>query len=315
MPSLGIKKSFLRISGMCLSIRKAKLIKETTRSKAANSMFDKDINNRINKLKNGLNIYFTIVERLFKDNWKLGSRGFVLDDGGNSVMIYLFEVIISAISLKPGISRVPTEAEYELYLTPIKDLFDKRYNSPALLGKLRRSITSEAAKDDLLSDFIIKIQGDTGDKQFGANRVKFQLKEFGELEKNFRELLNKVLNLEKDDSILKESLSKSDYGKITKRIEKEGKKKKVYQELTLGQCKHIIFLDIYSNKFESIFINDEGFDNKHQFRAAMEHICKWRHDEYHKKELEKKFGDEQLLILNIERFNKCLDIYLNSPAE
>ena len=99
-PSTGIKKktSPIKISAICIAIKKRKLVEDITLQNIKNPIYDKDSSTCVKKVGISLSDYFWVLKTKFPNSWYLESKGFILTNGGISVMIGLFEKILSRIS-------------------------------------------------------------------------------------------------------------------------------------------------------------------------------------------------------------------------
>lgn len=309
IPSRGIKRkyNFLKMSGMCLSLKRCGFGRKDTRSKVQNPFYNEDHEIFSKNLSRGLCEFFTCVQKTLDKDWELNNRGFVLDDGGNSIMVRLFETIIHRTVI--GDKKKLSEDTYNYYLTPLKKLLEHEYAEPDKLKKLKLSITSEGGKDQLHREFIIKIREMTCDRLFGGDIQDIQGTVFRDLERDIKKLIGDVIIkepnwLEKIPSDIK--------SKAIKKQKEQGEQdeNKLYIQFTLGECFQI--LRIFENKFYPIFTadSDHGFRDKLVFEGALKHISEMRNKlTTHYTGLSKKTHDDELLTLYLKMINNCIEDY------
>ena len=311
IPSTGIKKrsGLLRMAGICLSIKRTKLVRNNTASKTANPFYDSDPNKIVKNLSTSLTKYFSCVQKLMPEDWKLDNKGFVLDDGGNSVMIRLFEKVVSRCVMK----EKPDEEDFEKYLKPLTDIFSKQYQEKEKLKKLKLSITSEGGKDEVLKKFILYIREGTGDHSFGGEIESVTSKELKELERKIKELIRLVLSKNGgEEDWFEKKVPPDIYKRALKNLEKraEGDIKKAYLQLTLGECMTIL----RQNKllFYPLFRKSEqGFGSDSELEGAFDFITRIRTKMVHYVGEEGKTHDDTLFKIYIEKLNKCVEPILS----
>ncbi len=112
-PSTGIKKKadMIKISAICIAIKKRKIVDEFTLQNIKNPLYDKDHSFCVKKVGQSLSKYFEVLKTNFPNNWDLKSKGFILTNGGMSVMIGLFEKILSRIMQKN--KREPSKEDFK----------------------------------------------------------------------------------------------------------------------------------------------------------------------------------------------------------
>lgn len=314
-PSTGIKKKgdMIKISAICLAIKKRKLVDEITLQNIKNSLYDKDSSERVKKVGLSLSKYFDVLRTHFSNNWNLKSKGFILTNGGISVMIGLFEKILSRIMQKE--SREPNKENFKFYTNPLRTSLE--LSDIADLKNLRLRCTSEGGKSELLNEFILKIRSETKDDLFGGEipTAKFK-EEFVMLEKKFKELIRKKLYDPKNKDWFKDAVDKSVYGRALKIMKKHGMTdmSKIYLQVGLGDCFSI--MRNHGDLFYPIFMKEDNnfsFSNKTIFEGAFSIITTMRAKlDAHYTGAKIKSGDEEILNIYLEKMNMCLDEALKS---
>lgn len=319
IPSSGIKKKkeLIKLSAICMAVKKRRLTEKSTNEKNINPLFEDDYQKRINNVVDSLSNYFRFLKELLPSLWELGPKGFIISNGGISVMIGLYQKILERAVSKNG--RKPSEDDFKFYLTPLKDIFNKDYNNESKLKTLTLRCTSEGGRSELLAEFVMKIKSATGDQGFGGEIENPQSKEFRELEQKLRELINLILserygeNWIENKEVVPEDISKRCF-KYLKEHNLEGKEKP-YTQLTLGPCCSIIQKN--EDLFNPIFVNDEnGFANNVEFNAAIKQITRVRNTQTsHSVKAPVKAADEARLKLNLDQINECINEFLESKKE
>jgi DNA sulfur modification protein DndB len=306
-PSMGLRERYgklLKIAGFCLGIKRTGLGRKITKSKIENPFYNDKSEIFINNLEGGLSNFYSVVKETFNEDWNKENKGFVLDDGGNSVIIRIFEKIISrAIS-----SGIPKKEDYEKYLKPLVKLFSQRYNSPEEIRKLKLRITSEGGKDELLKEFVIYIKQETGDELFGGEIESIGSSMFRELEKKLKELINQIMEKNFGENWFEDKIPENIYKKAFKKIEKRGDidKKKAYQQIIFGEC--IFIIRQYKNLFYPIFKQCEhGFNSDTQVEGAFDQLSSYKATQTsHDVGLDIKTHEETLVEIFLDKINKCI---------
>ena len=142
----------LRIAGICLSLKKSRLVKEYTHGSALNPYFFKDSNDKpnpekiIRTLGQSLLEDFKEYKNMFAEDWERSSKGFILDDSGMSLMIRLFEKITNYSVSVNHKKIIPTNEIFIKYLTPIIKLLKEKYLETWILKNLRGFFRVKVAK-------------------------------------------------------------------------------------------------------------------------------------------------------------------------
>jgi len=312
-PSVGIKKkaSLIKISAMCNAIKKRRLVDQFTSGKIKNPFYEEDHEKIVKNLSKSLNEYFEVVQTELKLNWDLGNKGFVLTNGGISVMIGLVEKIIERIMQKQG--RRPFKDDYYNYVSPLKNLFEKKYDvDQNELKSLRLSCSSEGGKQKVLEDFIRRIRAITKDDKFGGEipSVKY-MDQLNILEGKMKELIKNIFYDKDDDEWFKNKIGdKGIYKRALKKMKRKGSSdmNKLYLEIGFGDCFHI--MRIHNEKFYHYFIGDEDFQfmNKGILEGAFSQVTAMRGKcVSHYTGTSMSEDDEKVLQVYLNKLNKCFD--------
>jgi len=314
-PSTGIKKKtdMIKISAICIAIKKRKIIDEFTLQNIKNPLYNKDPSLCVKKVGQSLSKYFEVLKTNFPNNWDLKSKGFILTNGGISVMIGLFEKILSRIMQKD--KREPSKEDFKFYTSPIKEELESL--DATYLKNLRLRCTSEGGKSELLNELVLKIRSETKDDLFGGEipTTRFR-EEFINLERKLKALIKKKLYDPKNKEWFKDSVDSAIYGRALKIMKKNGIKDmgKIHLQIGLGDCFSI--MRKHEKLFYPIFINEDeefSFSNKTILEGVFSTITTMRAKlEAHYTGAKIKSGDEEILRVYLEKINKCLDSALKS---
>jgi len=311
-PSTGIKKKTdkIKISALCIAIRKRKLVNQFILQNIKNPLYDNDPAKCVERVGSSLSKYFDTLKTNFPNNWGLKSKGFILTNSGIGVAIGLFEKILSRVMRKED--RQPTEEDFELYTTPVKNILESV--DATHLKHLRVRCTSEGGKSEFLNELIFKIRAETRDDLFGGEIEITKLKdEFVTLEEELKALIKKKLYDPKNKDWFKDAVDSSTYGRALKIMKKNGitDMGKIHLQIGLGDCFSI--MRRHENLFYPIFINEDTFSNKVILEGAISTITTMRAKlEAHYTGAKVGPGDEQILRIDLEKVNKCLDKALKS---
>jgi DNA sulfur modification protein DndB len=305
IPSKGIRKkeNLLKMAGVCISIKKMRLVRQNTLSKTANPFYDPEPSKMVSKLSKGLSDYFTCVKEVLNEDWKLANKGFVLDDGGNSVMIRLFEKIVSRCVDKGE----PTKDDYKKYLEPLAELLKNKYSNKEEFKKIKLNTASEGGKDELLREFVMYIKNKTNDPLFGGIMETQAIREIKRLESRLKELVKIVLSKEAGENWFEDKIPDDIKGKAKKRTAEKGlDTAKAYQQMTFGDAIQII--KNYRSLFYPIFTRgSHGFHGSADLEAAFTIISSVRTEETHPDSGDKKLYDEDLFKIYLDKINRCID--------
>lgn len=268
-PTTGIKNKTerIKISALCIALKKRKILDEYTSLNIRNALYDSDQEKHIKKVGYSLILFFKTLHKLFVNNWSKGSKGFILTNGGISVLLGIFEKILSRIMQKEN--RIPDKHNFEYYLNPLKERLE--VNDEKKLKDLRIRCSSEGGKSDVLNDFIIHIRNITKDEKFGGEiyTIKFD-EEFKEIEKLTKEFIKKNLFDENDQNWFRNNIDQSVYHQAKKNLDKNNlSTDKLYLQITLGQAFGIIRNKPY---ICDKLIGDKKFANRTQLLSCFDTI-------------------------------------------
>ena len=315
-PSAGMrnKKEKIKISALCVSVKKNKIVEEILSQNTKNPLYTKDHEQQIKNTSFCLGVYFNTCKKLFLHNWELKKNGFVLTNGGIAVFLGLFEKILVRTSQR-NVSTNDSKI-FEEYLRP---LIGQLKMGPAELRKMRLKTTSEGGKSDLLNEFILLIRKSTNDNNFGGELKNKQInEEYLKLEEQLRKLIYAKCYKAEDENWFKNISDPYTYEIVTRRIKNLGKDNpdELYLGLTLGECFSIIrknpdvFLPIFTDEED-----ESSFTSAKIFESALTNINEMRNRTIHPTGVKNKMNDEIIVQSQIERVLACISDELDDHNE
>lgn len=317
-PSTGIrdKKGKIKISALCIAMKKRRIVDETTLENVKNPLYLGDsFDKHTQKVSGSLSRFFNVLRENFPHNWQLADKGFILTNGGIAVMIGLFEKILSRIMHKEN--REAQQQDYEFYMLPLKEILES--SDIRGLKNLRLRTTSEGGKSDVLDEFIQKIRAYTKDDRFGGEIKSSFEGVFEDLERKLKDLIRRKLSVQYEEDWFKESVDSETYGRAVRIMEKNGitDRDKLHLQMTLGDC--FATLRRHQSLFYPIFIDEKkeySFDQKMSLEAAFALISSMRAKlGAHHTGAKVKLGDEDLLKIYLEKLDRCIEGELEESLE
>src|SRR3989344_1794878 len=308
LPSIGLKSrhlSLLGIAGLCLSIKRAGFGRPNTKSRIENLFFDGDPEKFNKNLGRMLIEYFDSVKEVFVEDWSKGKKGFVLDDGGTSILIRLLEKIIKySIDKNQKISK----DYYKKYLKPVKIFLEKGYGQDNKLKTLKSTyFSSESSKDILLNQLCLAIRSETGEPEFGGSITTLDI--FSQIKSLEREMGNFIEEVLKslDPDWIKTRVPNDISIRLDERKNSRSEKiEKTSQLLTFGEERKIIERKDNFQVFKDYFIGiSDGFGNTDLFFGALDQLAKYRNQGAHDK-LSLSKDKEKQIELWIMAFRSCI---------
>jgi DNA sulfur modification protein DndB len=296
---VGEKKKKLKLSGLCQSIEKAKLVREHSSSmtpgkgKRTSPLHNKDANKRVKKVSGALNSYFKFVDENFGQREK---DEFVFTNGGISVMVYLFERILARLR------KVPGNVEFIKYLSPVKDYLADTGDLKAIIDLCN----SEAGRDRVVGDFLVAITKRTGDKKIS---VGLDLKSVEEMVQEFepvtREFVKKML-VKKFPTDWGAKIPKDIIEEISDKHGKAPPDQEFFDFLDLAECEKI--MRSKGSGFKKTLLESHfGFTREDELWILYEKIVAVRNPVAHKRKIELKPEDETLLQAILSKFKKVYE--------
>lgn len=307
-PSTGVKtkKDKIKISAICMAIKRYHLVNPITIQNIKNPLHCTYYEDCTKKVANSLLNYFNVLKENFPNNWSLNSKGFVMTNGGISVMIGLFEKIISRVMQKSN--HQPNREDFIFYTSPIKLILESSDTNQ--LKKLRLSCTSEGGRSEMLNEFITKIRTETKDDLFGGElALKSVVKEITRLERNLGKFLSQILS-NVNPNWEKERINEDIRERVEEKIRKKSQsdpRTELHEFLSLGEEKQILTRKDNLEIFKKYFIEFEGgFENEDLFFGAIDMLIRYRNPEAHGVSFTIPKNKEEEIEMYLKKINSCI---------
>lgn len=321
IPSSGIKakraRKLLKLSGVCISIKRNGLASRITASGVANPFHSDDHEESVKKVSDGLNEFFVCVKNKLKEDWDKGSKGFVLSNAGIAIMISLLERIIWR-TVKSS-KKSPNIIDYSKYLEPVHKYMLDHYSSESDIKKLQLGITSEGGRHLFLGELIKHIARELGDEEFAIGMELYPTSEIVKIEGKLKEVTKIVLGKGETGDWFKvkvEAIDPGMYNRALKNAKKDGNISldQAYLGLTFGDCLSII--SKYSYLFNNVLWGPgKEFRERVEFEVALKHISRIRATQSHYTGANLQPSDWQLFDIYMKKATNCLDSILKEAGE
>jgi DGQHR domain-containing protein len=186
VPLLGpIKRSQLRLAGVCSSIKKQKITERILQyDQIANPLFDENPDRLVKSVSKCLNSALTVLDQTFKD-WQ--KEGFWLRSAGIPVFVALFERIVGHRR------KIPGSSDFKKYLAPLKGYME-RHRGKERMKILRERCASWGGRAEVAAEFARVIRDKTKDSKFAQDIPEFEFeKRLKQVERGLANLLAKKL--------------------------------------------------------------------------------------------------------------------------
>jgi DGQHR domain-containing protein len=296
------KSQKLKLSGICMAIKRRGLTREQTEHPQgrSNPLFSSDSQKLVRNLTDTISNFLSIVDSNFDEKVK---KEFLFQNSGISVLIALFERFINRFG------KSPTANELNPYLSALANHL-KRYDTPQDLKRLRIRCTSEGGRDEVSAELIRAMRVATNDERLAPDipAWTYELR----IKKIERDLANKIA------SILKEQTSNWYRERIEEQIRKDAIERmrrsggtKIQDFFTLGECYNIMTRKDNWPLFRNIFIGGSfGFGSDQELEAAFHFLNRIRAAITHGRTEPFKYKDEELLNIYLDILEKCLGIQI-----
>lgn len=310
VPSKGLKsKGQLRMSGLCNTIKRRRLLKgqtENMKAKQLNPLYDKNPETMIGRAAKALNEYFTYILNEAKEPLK---SEFVLENSGANIYLSLYERLLAALNAIPG------KTDFEKLIRPLISELNGTYVERSQIHSLKLRCNSEGGRSEVTDDFAALIN----------EKANVQLPLSGLMTAGLRE---RCISFESDlRKAIDQTLSKMDRNWIRTRTpsdvyarvsqKRESSTGSLVENLTLGECIPIIERNDNWEEFKQYFLDSRlGFTNKEMVMVALKEVKHVRDCVAHGKPLSWKYGDRQVIDLYLDKFKKITEKWLmdTSPA-
>lgn len=254
IPSQG-NKGRIKMTTFCETLKKIGFGKEelktgiTKKNLTKNPFYNNDPEKHIKNIFKGMEDYYSGIDCFINEKNKF-LNDFLFDNGGVSVFLQLYRVLISIEDKKIN------ETIFEKYIEPIINYMST--NGPYKVKEYKRKCSSEVGKSDVLTELLEIIKDKDPKINWYIAKNDSLEKKFSNFESKLRNYVSKKLKNDNFENI------KNNVGELTKNVEKRLKKgdqlnlNNFCNALTLGNLKTLIVSSQYlwRSKFKNIFIKD-----------------------------------------------------------
>lgn len=306
IPLKGGKAGQLKFSGICVSIQKRKLtekVTETMEGARKNPLFSDNAERMVNNVSKALACFFTVLNTRLSEAEK---SEFAITNGGISVMIMLFEKILSRLN------KVPTSDDIDKYIKALHKILEEQYPSKAERTTLRARCASEAGKADLARILTLNIRDITGDKQFGGSLPPMEFESnVIKFERSFASFILRVLQVQSIND-----LRKCAPRELCDRLEKRVQDGELSNYLTLGECLTLIEIPNNWIRFKPLLVETPyGFGTDSDFGTALRAISRLRNDVLHGRLVTLRYKEKDLVTIYVDKLTRCIDDYNTAQEE
>ena len=303
------RRKQLKFSGMCLTIQKRHLIKERSismRGGQKNPLYSSNFEQTVEKVSKAIAAFLQGVDAVFTSEQK---DEFLFTNIGVTIIIQLFELILAYKN------RVPSSEDMNKYLEALQLYFEATYPEKIDRSNLRKLGSSEAGRRMILVGFVNGIRDITKDKSFAPDIPT--LDAFSEkiitFERKLATFVFTVLDIQSEQD-LSQYASPNLCGRIISRyksaINAGEMDPKLYDYITLGECKDLILDKKNQDRFKQIFVAPKsGFNKNEELKGALESLTSQRAIVLHGRVRPQKYKQQELLNIYVEKIAKCIDEY------
>ena len=299
----------VKFSGICLSIQKTRLTRERSINMTAaqkNPLHSSNFEQTVERVSKAVAVFLQGVDAVFKSEDK---DEFMFTNVGLNIMIELFELILAYKN------RIPSSEDTNKYLEALQMHFEMEHPEKTDRGNLRKMGSSEAGRRMILGGFVNGVRDLTGEKSI-APRIPAH-DAFGEKIKGFeRKLANFIFAVLKIQS--EQDLSKYAIPDLCQRVTLRYKgalnqgdvAPRLADYLTFGECKDMIQQKKHLDIFNEIFVAAKpGFNTKEELDGVLRTLTIQRDAIMHGRALSKKYKDQELLNIYVDKLEKCMAEY------
>lgn len=271
-----------------------------------NPFFDTNHSSFSNKIATSISYFFNKISELIESSGYL--EDFIFDNGGVSVFIRLYKIIICLEAKEMNSSL------FSKYIIPIIDYLKTLGNSA--ISDFRKKCSSEGGKTLVLNTFL-KLIEDKNPRvvDYISERVNL-LDELIDLEVRIRNIIE--IEFKRNDFIKLKSLLNQT---MIQQIESSIKRKSTDEirdfcsYLSLGQAQMVITRELWNKIFKNIFtrpdplkpdINELRFPNEQLFKMNLEQAANTRNSLAHKKGDVLTINDKESLLSFINQLKSII---------
>lgn len=301
IPLFGKKKGKkLKLSGICIAIKRCGLIRSNSLSmdkKQRNPLYSQNVKRRTENLTKSLNLYFNTIHKNTSEGF---FQNFLYTNGGMSVLIYLYERLLSRFGKE--LNEKQLDKCLKVLLDHLKTVDLKSFTD---------RLNSEGGRRGVVEEFVSIIALDLNDIKLieSINPLLDYESDARNLERELRNYFNKKLS-EIDKNWIKKLLDEQTYKRIKSRYDKRQPEdyRELHGFLGLGELRSIIDKKPILKILYDSFIGRRGhFVSKEDLIGSLDLIIKYRNPPSHGTYLKIDHNKLQRIKINIETFRKCME--------
>ena len=298
------RKGQLKFSGLCMSIQKRKLVRDGTESGGSqkNPLYNTDAERRVASVSKALSAFFQQIDIQFSEDEK---SEIVFTNGGISVMIIIFERILSRVG------KTPSEEDLNKYVQALHSVMATQFTNKPERKEFRLRANSEGGRTDLAQTLCLSMRDSLGDRQFGGlipmKDIDTRLREF---ERKFASFVLRALEVQSIEE-LQPNVPQDIYGKTKKKIIAENAKgiyRDICEQFTIGECGTIVDYGDNWDLFKLFLIeSSSGFGSHTEFHVAIQAVTDLRNTIMHEKTPFGKYRERELADIYLDKLDKCVE--------
>jgi len=272
------KSRHIGLGNLCDGILDRGLADRQTESMAArakNPLYSPAYHKKREKIARALRAFFSTAEEVLARDWKKKRDGFFFTNNGINVLLRIFEATLAYYK------HTPKRREARKILTTIRKRYQNLYPRPKDVESLLARTSSEGGRAAVAVEFLINVEKSLKLKGFCPKDVSLPSiqEDASALERKLARSVSSRLEVVAGPSWLKRRAPADIVKKVRER--RTGKKLRIDQVLTLGECKMIITQeDNWRDAFVPVF--KRLFRNKDTFRVKFDDITSIRNTAIHR---------------------------------
>jgi DNA sulfur modification protein DndB len=287
----------INMAAFCNGINNSRITNDITPNCIGrmNPLYVEVVRTMVNRNAGVLQRYFSSIY----ENMQLEHRQFLSGNAGVPIMLYLLEPIVARIG------HIPSTHDLRKYVRSIQNFFEENYPDPTHLKELREEANSEGSRRSIAREIGSYIRRETKDPRFWPRMEESEsAKEITKMERRIGKLISKKLS-EITTSWQKQRIPQSIYLSARKKMDSDGTD--FDENLDLGDERQIILKkDNWSDVFQGIFVNKDGFMHEQELELAFTYLSRIRNPIYHGKSVRLTKVDFDQCNICLQKFNRVV---------
>ncbi len=274
------KRNQLKFSGLCDSLKKAKLVEKI---KIANPSWNNYPDRVVNKVAQAISEYFSMVNTMFTEEQR---NTLLFKNTSVDVLIAVYEKIFSRLG------HIPLSEDLQSYVGAFQKTMLEKYPGSEKLRELLDRCASRGGRTEVIKEFEKMI--------FGEKDTPKDEQELTIFERDLAKFIIGKLAVTSWESF-KQVVSQDLYGKTSAR-----RVNTIDEALTLGEC-IIIIMDNWP-LFQGIFLNGPApFENQRKFQTALTEVSQYRNKVKHGRS-GITYKEPERRRFDMEQIRKCMQV-------